>query len=303
MSERIGFLGTGLMGRPMIERLLGAGYDVAAWNRTRAKAEPLRSLGARIKTEAAEAVARASIVCVILENASTIEQVLFDPPLLAAIKQGTIVIDLTSLHPDAARVNAERLGERGIDYLDAPVSGGPKGAAEGSLAVMVGGAVAAYQRALPVLSCFGRAVHVGPSGSGQITKLGSQIISGSALAAVAETLLLFSQTGVAADRARQALFGGFADSTILREHGARMITHEFEPGGHVRTFLKDLNAAADLARRAGLDLPVATTSRTMFAALSEHGYGEKDIAAMAIEVERRNGGRCIGVSADSGGEA
>ncbi|MCS0494682.1 NAD(P)-dependent oxidoreductase [Ancylobacter sp. MQZ15Z-1] len=294
MAERIGFLGTGLMGRPMAERLLAAGLPLAAWNRTLEKARPLEALGATIAPTPAAAVEGAGIVCIILEHAASIEEVLFAPALIEALAPGTVVVDLTSLHPDAARENARRLAGHGVVYLDAPVSGGPPGAVEGTLAIMVGGEPRGFERAQPVLSRLGRAIHVGPSGSGQITKLGSQIISGAALAAVAEALLLFSQTGVAVERAREALFGGYADSKVLRLHGERMIGRHFEPGGHVRTFLKDLNAAADLAARAELDLPVATLSRAMFDALSRDGHGECDIAAMALEIERRNAGRRIG---------
>lgn len=293
MPRQIGFLGTGLMGRPMVERLLAAGFPVTAWNRTRTKSMPLAEKGARIAETPAEAAAGASILCLILENASVVDDILFSPEVLAALAPGTVVVDLTSLHPDAARRNAARLGDRSVSYLDAPVSGGPQGAAEGSLAVMVGGNPEAFAAAEPVLACLGRAVHVGPPGSGQITKLGSQIISGSALAAVAEALLLFSQTGVAVERAREALFGGFADSKVLRIHGKRMIERDFDPGGHVRTFLKDLDAGADLAGRAGLDLPVSSTARSLLAELTARGHGEDDIAAMVLEIERRNGSRRI----------
>ncbi|QIB34217.1 NAD(P)-dependent oxidoreductase [Ancylobacter pratisalsi] len=298
VAERIGFLGTGLMGRPMAERLLAAGHALTAWNRTQEKAHPLKEHGAAIASTPIEAVAGAGIVCIILEHAAAIEDVLFAPAMLEALAPGTVVIDLTSLHPDAARANAARLAANGVFYLDAPVSGGPPGAVEGTLAIMVGGEVNAFERAQPVLGCFGRAIHVGPAGSGQITKLGSQIISGAALAAVAEALMLFSQTGVAVERAREALFGGYADSKVLRLHGERMIERQFEPGGHIRTFLKDLNAAADLAERDGLDLPVATLSRGMFGRLSQDGFGEADIAAMALEIERRNEGRRIGPAPD-----
>lgn len=288
------------MGRPMAERLLAAGFDLSAWNRTTAKAEPLGERGATIAASPAQAIRGAGIVCMILENTGAVEQVLFHPETLAAFSPGQVVVDLSSLHPDAAVRNAGRLTHLGVSYLDAPVSGGPQGAEEGSLAIMVGGDAAAFDEALPVLNCFGRAIHVGPSGSGQITKLGSQIIAGSALAAVAEALLLFTETGVAVDRAREALFGGFADSKILRNHGQRMISRDFAPGGHIRTFLKDLDAAADLADRAGLDLEVATTSRSMFARLAADGYEDADIAAMALEIERRNGRR-IGTAVRSSG--
>jgi 2-hydroxy-3-oxopropionate reductase len=291
--QGVGFLGTGLMGRPMAERLLAGGFPVTAWNRTTAKAEPLRAQGAMIAASPAEAAAGADLVCIIMENAASVEAVLFRADMLAVLKPGSIVADMTSLHPAAARENAARLAKQGVAYLDAPVSGGPPGAAEGTLAVMVGGDAAAFAKAEAVLSRFGCAVHVGPPGSGQITKLDSQIISGTALAAVAEALLLFTESGVAVDRAREALFGGFADSKILRLHGKRMIARDFEPGGHIRTFLKDLDAAADIAQDLGLDLTVAETSRALFRTLSEGGHGENDIAAMALAIERRNGDRQI----------
>ena len=278
----------------MAERLLAAGFSVLPWNRTAAKAAPLAEKGATVAATPAEAVTGAEIVCIIMENAAAVDAILFHPDLLKALEPGAVVVDLTSLHPDAARANAARLAALGIHYLDAPVSGGPSGAAEGTLAVMVGGEADAFARAEPVVRCFGNPVHVGPPGSGQITKLGSQIISGTALAAVAEALLLFTETGVAVERAREALFGGFADSKILRLHGKRMIARDFAPGGHVRTFLKDLDAAADIAKEAGLDLIVAETSRTLFRCISDEGHGEDDIAAMALEIERRNGGRRIG---------
>jgi len=277
----------------MAERLLAAGFGVSAWNRTSAKAAPLAELGATVAPTPAEAVTGAEIVCIIMENAASVEAVLFQPNVVKALAPGAVIVDLTSLHPDAARANAARLAALGHHYLDAPVSGGPNGAAQGTLAVMVGGESGAFARAEPVLRCFGRPVHVGPSGSGQITKLGSQIISGTALAAVAEALLLFTETGVSVDRAREALFGGFADSTILRLHGKRMITRDFDPGGHIRTFLKDLDAAADMAKVVGLDLVIAETSRSLFRRASDAGHGENDIAAMALEIERRNGGRRI----------
>lgn len=290
MSGSIGFLGTGLMGRPMVERLLASGFGVHAWNRTLSKAEPLRDKGAVVRLRAADAIAGAQILCVILENAAVVDEVLLAPEALSSFSPGAVVVDMTSLHPDAAKRNAQRLAEIGVAYLDAPVSGGPSGAADGTLAIMVGGTSDAFAKAYPVLERFGRPSLVGPSGSGQITKLGSQMIASCALAAVAETLLLFTENGVAVDRARQALFSGFADSKILRIHGERMIRRDFVPGGHVRTFLKDLDAAADIAARSGLNLAIARTTRDLFARLDEQGHGDDDIAAIALAIEQRNEG-------------
>lgn len=301
MKPRVAFLGTGLMGAPMAARLLAAGFPVTAWNRTRAKAEPLAGLGAAIAAKPAEAIDGAAIICVILENGPAVESVLFGGGAAARLESGAVVIDLTSLPPPTARDYAARLGGQGVGYLDAPVSGGPPAAEAGTLAIMVGGAAADVARAEPVLSVLGRAVHVGPSGCGQLTKLGNQLIAGAALAAVAEALLLYQAGGADPAKARQALAGGLADSKVLQIHGRRMLERDFVVRGHVRTFLKDLDAAMAAAKECGLDLPMSRFVHGLFKSLAEHGHGELDIAAMLLEVERRNAPRRLGEGSERGG--
>jgi 2-hydroxy-3-oxopropionate reductase len=285
---RIAFLGIGLMGRPMAENLVKRGHAVQAWNRTRSKAEPLAALGATVSETPAEAVAGADIVCMILENGPVVEQVLFERGAAEAIGRGTLVIDMSSIPPETARDHAARLGGLGVGHLDAPVSGGPYGAEAGTLAIMVGGDTAAFARAEEVLAVFGNATHVGPSGCGQVAKLGSQLIVGAAIEAVSEALLLAKASGADPARVREALSGGFADSKILQIHAKRMIGRDFTPGGHVHTHRKDLDTAVRAAREAELDLPLLRFIHGVFDELCAAGLGECDHAALILGLESKN---------------
>ena len=187
---QIAVLGTGLMGFPMARRLCEAGHAVHAWNRSREKAERLAPFGARIHAAAADAVREAEIVVCMLENGPAIEDVLFRQDAADAMRPGTLFIDMASIQPREARAHAARLAARGEQQLDAPVSGGTVGAENGTLAIMVGGKAADFERALPVFQVFGRATHVGPAGSGELAKLANQMIVGITIGAVAEALLL-----------------------------------------------------------------------------------------------------------------
>jgi 2-hydroxy-3-oxopropionate reductase len=289
-STRIAFLGTGLMGAPMASNLLRDGHPVTVWNRTRAKAEALQSLGASVADSPAEAADGADVVILILENGGVVEQVLFDSGLVERLAPGALVIDMSSIAPAKAIEHAERLAKSRIGHLDAPVSGGPGGAEERSLAIMVGGEDADFARGLSILQTFGRPTHVGAAGAGQLVKLCSQMISGAAMCAVSEVLVLARTYGIDVARIPAALAGGFADSKVLQIHGKRMFDRDFEPGGHVRTFHKDLGAANEMISRRALDLPVAKLVYEMFGSLSSEGRGELDISSMLLELERRNPG-------------
>lgn len=288
MLFRIAFLGTGLMGYPMAARLLKAGHPVRAWNRTLSKAHPLEAQGAEIADTPAEAVAGAEVVCLMLENGAVVESVLFEQGVAAALVPGTIVIDFSSIAPWLAEDYARRLAEFGVHYVDAPVSGGPYGAEEGTLAIMVGGPSDAMEAVADVLAILGTATHVGPSGSGQVAKLGSQIIVASAISAVAEALLLATSAGADPARVRQALTGGFADSKILQIHAKRMLERDFEPGGHIRTHSKDLDAARTCAENARLDLPTTKFMHERFRELCDQGLGDYDHSALLLSLEAAN---------------
>ena len=212
---KIGFLGIGLMGSHMARNLLKAGFPVTAWNRTSVKAQALIADGADVTATTVEAVAEADVIITMLSDGPTVHELLFDKELVAAMKTGAILIDMSSIKPSEARTHAALMRERGLRHLDAPVSGGTKGAETGSLAIMAGGDEATFKTAFPVLSAMGRPVRVGPDGSGQLSKLANQTIVAVTIGVVAEAMLLAEKGGADPAAIRDALKGGFADSIIL----------------------------------------------------------------------------------------
>jgi 2-hydroxy-3-oxopropionate reductase len=297
-TPRIAFLGTGLMGGPMAANLLKAGFSVTAWNRTLAKAEALRPAGATIAPSAAAAAEGADVVITMLESGSIVETVLFEAGVVAALKLGSLAIDMTSAEPQRARAHAERLGTLGIGYLDAPVSGGTAGAKAGTLAIMAGGSEADFERAKPIFAAMGRPSRVGPAGSGQLAKLCNQIIVSVTIAAVGEALLLAAAGGADPAAVRQALTGGFADSKILQIHGGMMLERNFVPGGPAWTLRKDGRTILAAAREAGLTLPIAERDAALFEQLCGHGGEKYDCAAVLLELERMSSGQRLGTKPD-----
>jgi 2-hydroxy-3-oxopropionate reductase len=282
------------MGLPMAANLLKAGFDLTAWNRTSATADPLKTLGGRIAATAAEAVAGADVVIAMLLNEAVVEQVLKSDSVLRAIKPGALVIDMSSIPPAAARRHHAHLASLGLRHLDAPVSGGTSGAAEGHLAIMAGGDANDFAAAEPIFAAMGRPKLVGPSGAGQVAKLTNQVIVGIVIAAVAEGLLLASAGGLDLRALHEALRGGFADSRIFREHGLRMIQRDFEPGGPVSDQIKDLDTILDVASGFGIDLPISKQVRQMYLNVQKHEGGRLDHSALLLELERINPGTRVG---------
>jgi len=285
----VAFLGTGAMGAPMARRLLSAGHSLGVWNRTRSKAEHLVEHGAVVHDEATAAVKGADVVLTMLESGPVVDEVLFGYGVATALGHGSTVIDMSSIPPDTARDHADRLGNRGVGYLDAPVSGGTRGALEGTLAIMVGGERSEFDRFRPMFSVFGTATYVGPAGSGQVTKLANQIIVGVTIGAVAEALALARAAGIDPSIVREALRGGFADSRILEEHGARMTDGDFAPGAASRIQLKDLVTAIETADDLDLDLRITSLVGSMFESLCASGGAELDHSALLLEIERSGG--------------
>jgi 2-hydroxy-3-oxopropionate reductase len=298
MIERVAFLGTGLMGRPMAERLQSAGYQITAWNRTAEKAAPLAAAGGKVAATPSAAVADADLICVVLEAAPAVEAVLFSTGAHKAIRKGATVVDFSSIAPAAARAHSTALAALGVGHLDAPVSGGPYGAEAGTLAIMVGGSPDHFAYAEPVLRTLGTPTLVGPSGTGQVAKLGSQTVVAGAIAAVAEALLLAKASGADPAKVREAWLGGFADSKILRIHAMRMLNRDFRPGGHVRTHRKDLDAAIVSADSAGLNLPLLRFLHNTFVDLCDRGLGPADHAALVLALEARNPPLRLGTEPD-----
>lgn len=285
-TPTIAFLGTGLMGLPMAENLARAGYAVSAWNRTAEKAQPLASLGAVVCDTAVEAVRGADVVIAMLSDGAV--GLLMIAETAHVLREGALWIDMSSTKPAEAREQAAGLTGRGCPHLDAPVSGGTQGAKDGTLAIMVGGPVAVYDMAVPVLQALGRPVHVGPSGAGQLAKLANQTIVAITIGAVAEAMMLLEEGGADPAAVRDALRGGFADSTILQQHGARMTERRFEPGGLVTAQIKDIDNALEEAANRGLTLPMAQDVRARFARLrDELNGGALDHSALYLELRDR----------------
>lgn len=287
-TQKVALLGTGLMGFPMARNLAQAGMDVTVWNRTRAKADPLAEFGARVVDTTGEAVTDADVIITMMSDGPTVLSVISE--VQDALSPGALWIDMSSTKPGEARAQAATLSAKGVAHLDAPVSGGTKGAQAASLAIMVGGAAADVARAEPVLGAMGRPVHVGPSGTGQLSKLCNQTIVAVTIGAVAEAMLLAEEGGADPAALRVALKGGFADSTILQQHGERMTTRNFDPGGLSKFQLKDLDNVLFEAEAANLSLPMTQGVRDRFAHFVEHMDGaDRDHSGLYLELRAHNG--------------
>lgn len=279
MSD-LAFLGTGLMGAPMAGRLLAAGHRVAVWNRSRDKLAPLLARGARAAATPAEAARGAEMVLMCLTDTEAVEQVVFGKDGAAdGLGAGTLLVDFSSIRPDATRAFAARLRARcDAGWIDAPVSGGVPGAEQGTLAIMAGGAAAEIARAQPILRHLGaRLTPMGPSGAGQTTKLCNQVIAGCTLVVIAEAVKLAQKAGVDATRLAECFKGGFADSIPFQLFAPRMASGRFTPPlGVSETLLKDLETASALAAETVTALPMTTLATTVLRLLKARGHGKDD---------------------------
>ncbi len=267
-AEKLGYLGLGMMGFPMARRLLNAGYGVAVWNRSAGKAAALIEAGAKVAGRPHEVAATASLIFMCLTDAKAVEEVVFGRNGLAATGgEGKLIVDFSTIHPDAARSIAARLNETsGMRWIDAPVSGGSVGAEQGTLAVMAGGDASDIERAKPyVLAMARRFTHMGPIGAGQTAKLCNQVIVGCAMAVLAEAARLAVNAGIDAKRLPEALAGGFADSIPLQLFVPRMVQGIHSPPfGQIATMLKDLDAVMDLARSTSSPVPMSALATQLF---------------------------------------
>ena len=286
---KVAVLGLGLMGLPMARRLCQAGLEVHVWNRTAAKAAPLVDLGATAHASAAQAIAQADLTITMLEDGDVVEAVLLDPHNLAALRRGSLVVDMSSIAPAQARAHAQAMQAVGVRYLDAPVSGGTLGAEQGTLAIMAGGAQSDLDEATQALAHLGRATLVGPHGCGQLAKLANQMIVGITIGAVAEALLLCDKGGADMAKVKEAITGGFADSRILQVHGPRMVERDFAPRGRMSVQLKDMRNAMATASELGFDAPVTGLLEQLYADANKNGLSGLDQAALFVELARRNG--------------
>ena len=289
-NYRIGFIGLGLMGRPMCLNLHRAGARLVIYNRSRAVVDNLIREAIEPADNPADVACRTEIVVLMVSDTPAVKQVLFgDNGLADGLRPGALVIDMGTTAVAATREYAARLAQTGVDFIDAPVSGGEIGARDGSLAIMAGGSEAAVKRAWPLFDILGKStIHVGDVGAGQVAKAANQVIVGLNIGAVAEALALAECAGVDPSKVRQALLGGFAASRILEVHGQRMIDSSFAPGGKVTTQHKDLSQALDLAASLGLSLPATHLNMTLYQRLIDKGEGGLDHSALIRLFRKEN---------------
>ena len=283
----IGFIGLGLMGRPMAGNLKAAGAEMIIHNRSQGVMEALSSEGMTPSKTPADVTGQADTVILMLPDTPAVEKVLLGPDgAVSRLRPGGLIIDMGTSKVMATRAFAKDVEAAGGDYIDAPVSGGTIGAEGGSLTIMAGGSDEAMKRAAPIFEVLGKTTtHVGPVGTGQVAKAANQIIVGLNIGAVAEALTLAKKAGADPARVRDALAGGFADSRILEVHGKRMIEDTFEPGGKCTTQRKDMSQALELAEELGFELPATALNMALYDKVIEAGHGELDHSALIKAID------------------
>lgn len=283
----IGFIGLGLMGRPISLNLHRAGAELIIYNRSRGVVDELVGVGIEAATSPKDVAERAPIIMLMVSDTPAVERVLFgDDGVAQGLQTGAIVIDMGTTAVTATRNFAQQIKAKGAHYVDAPVSGGQVGAEAATLAIMVGASEDAFARAKPIFKVLAKNItHVGEVGAGQVAKAANQIIVGLTIGAVAEALALAKRAGVDPAKVRQALAGGFAASRILEVHGLRMVDQTFDPGGKATTQRKDLVQALELAQQLGMELPATALNRDLYDKLIEMGGGELDHSALIKVLE------------------
>lgn len=286
--ERIGFVGLGIMGTPMARNLLAAGFPLTVHSRSAGPVDELVEAGAARADGPAGVAAASDVTITMLPDTTDVEQVLTGSGgVIEGATPGSLVIDMSSIDPGPTRALAEAFAGRDVAMLDAPVSGGEKGAIDAALSIMVGGDAAAFERARPILEALGKnIVHVGPSGAGQVCKACNQLVVAATIEAVAEALLLAERSGVDAAKVREALLGGFAGSKILEVHGQRMLDRAFDPGFRIRLHRKDARIVEEAAAATGTPIPsfAAVTEQLQHAV--DAGDGDRDHSALYAELAR-----------------
>lgn len=282
MSERIGFIGLGLMGKPMASNLLSAGFPLVVHSRSAGPVDELAAAGAERAASPAEVARRVDIVVTMLPDTPDVELVLLgDGGIAQGSRSGSLVIDMSTVDPIATRRFAETLAAQDVELLDAPVSGGDIGARDGTLSIMVGGPAEGFERALPLFQVMGKnIVHVGGSGAGQVAKMCNQLVVAGTLEMVSEAMVLAAKAGVDPAKVRVALLGGFAGSKILEVHGQRMLDRNFVPGFRAELMAKDARIVVTAAGELGVPVPAFEVVRSQLERLVEDRGGEVDYSAL-----------------------
>ncbi|WP_154856311.1 2-hydroxy-3-oxopropionate reductase [Cyclobacterium xiamenense] len=288
--KKVGFIGLGIMGKPMAINLLNAGYELLVLESSKA-AGALTAKGAKAYSTSKELSANADIVITMLPDSPEVSEVVFGPDgVLAGIRSGTVFVDMSTIAPSTAREVATAMKEKGVEALDAPVSGGQVGAESGNLSIMVGGTEQAFEVAKPLFEVMGKsAVLIGDAGAGQLTKACNQMIVGITIQAVAESFSLAKKAGVNLEKMREALLGGFAQSRILDLHGQRIIDRNFEPGFKIKLHRKDMNIALMAGKEFNVPLYGSGLVASQMDAALALGFDEKDHSALALLMEKLSG--------------
>jgi 2-hydroxy-3-oxopropionate reductase len=286
-NPTIGFIGLGIMGKPMARNLMKTGYPLVVHNRSRAAVDELSKEGAQTAASSKEVAALSEILITMLPDSPDVELVYAgENGVFAGAKPDMLLIDMSSISPIVARKLAADAQKRGMDMLDAPVSGGEAGAIGATLSIMIGGKAAAVERAMPIFQALGKnIVHVGDAGAGQVTKAANQMVVGTTIAIVSEALVLAAKAGVDPAKVRRALLGGFAQSKILEAHGQKMLDRNFKPGFRIRLHEKDMKIALATGSEYGVPLMVTSQVAQMMTAMKSMGNGDLDHAGLVKFVE------------------
>jgi len=287
-NPTVGFIGLGIMGKPMARNLVKAGYPLVVHNRSRGAVEELTKEGARPATGPQEVASQSELVITMLPDSPDVELVYAgERGIFAGVKPGTLLVDMSSISPIVARKLAQQAQKQGCEMLDAPVSGGETGAIGATLSIMIGGTPSAVERAMPVFQALGKnIVHVGDAGAGQVTKAANQMVVGTTIAIVGEALVLAVKAGVDPAKVRQALLGGFAQSKILEAHGQKMLERNFKPGFRIRLHEKDMKIALGTGAEYGVPLMVTSEVAQMMTAMRSMGSGDLDHSALVTFIEQ-----------------
>jgi 2-hydroxy-3-oxopropionate reductase len=286
-TPSIGFIGLGIMGKPMARNLLKAGYPLVVHNRSRASVDEFVREGAQPASSSKDVAERSEVLITMLPDSPDVDLVYAgENGVFSGAKPGQLLIDMSSISPVVARALAAQAAKLGCDMLDAPVSGGEAGAIAATLSIMIGGKSAAVERAMPVFQTLGKnIVHVGDAGAGQVTKAANQMVVGTTIAIVGEALVLAKKAGVDPAKVRQALLGGFAQSKILEAHGQKMLERNFKPGFRIRLHEKDMKIALATGSEYGVPLMVTGVVGQMMTALKGMGNGDLDHSGLVRLVE------------------
>jgi 2-hydroxy-3-oxopropionate reductase len=287
MTERVGFIGLGIMGMPMARNLMDSGYELTVHNRSPEKAEELGKKGAAVAATPREVAQNSDVVITMLPDSPQVREVVAgEDGVLEGISEGALLIDMSTISPVVTEELAEALKEKGASMLDAPVSGGDVGAIEGTLSIMVGGEEADFQRAKPLFEAMGETItHVGPTGAGQVTKAANQVVVALTIEAVSEALVLGSAGGVSPEKILDVLSGGLASNKVMEVKREKFLSHTFEPGFRSELHHKDLGIALAAGREYGVVLPVTAIVDQMLLSMRRKGWGGEDHSALLRIIE------------------